>query len=741
LLENQQNLTDTEDQFKRVFKALPTPTYIWRKFNNNLILIDYNDAADEIVKGNMKNFLGIRATELYKDNPQILEDLVRCINGEIIPSTEILYKCKSVNIEKKLLVSYKFIPPDFILVHTDDITKQKELEASLKKSEREKSIIFENIPEFIVLQDDQHNIIWANKAACDYVALPLEDLSGRKCYEIWHNRNKIIENCPVDAALSSGKAIIVETTSPDGRTWNKRVFLVRDENNKIVGVVELNIDITERRNVEIALKKKQNALESIFRAAPVGIGEVINRVFTQVNDRFCDLVGYTRDELIGKSARMVYSTDKDYEFVGKVKYDLIKKYGTGTVETRFLRKDGKMLDILLSSAMNDIKDPLAGVTFTALDITDRKKAEERLKESEEQYRTSINSLVEPIHVIDKNLKIILANPSFIQWLNLLGIKSDIVGKTVFEVFPFLPDKVREEYEYVFKSEKSIHTEESTYLNNEEFITETRKVPILKEGKVDQIVTIVRDITQRKKIEKQLKDAYNRMNLYKDLFTHDINNILQNLLSSIELSKLFSTDPTKTEKIKEVSNVFSEQIIRGKKLVSNVQKLSEVEENETPISSVEASQVLTKAIESVKGSFPNKTLNIQIESFQEQYAVFANDLLINIFENLLFNAIKHNIHKRIEILIRISREFSNGTTFIKFEFLDNGVGIPDLMKEDIFSRDFSEYKKDKVPSGIGLGLLLVKRIVETYSGIIKVEDKIKGDYSKGSNFIILIPEAL
>jgi len=79
---------------------------------------------------------------------------------------------------------------------------------------------------------------------------------------------------------------------------------------------------------------------------------------------------------------------------------------------------------------------------------------------------------------------------------------------------------------------------------------------------------------------------------------------------------------------------------------------------------------------------------------------------------------------------------NSIDFIKLEFIDNGIGIPDSMKDKAFQRAFM---KDKTVSGMGLGLSLVKKIVEKYHGQIWVEDKIKGDYSKGSNFIIIIPE--
>ena len=75
-------------------------------------------------------------------------------------------------------------------------------------------------------------------------------------------------------------------------------------------------------------------------------------------------------------------------------------------------------------------------------------------------------------------------------------------------------------------------------------------------------------------------------------------------------------------------------------------------------------------------------------------------------------------------------------YVKIEFIDNGIGIPDIMKNVIFQRDV---KKEKA-GGIGLGLLLIKRIMESYDGTVKVEDKTTVDYSKGSNFIVLIPEA-
>ena len=129
---------------------------------------------------------------------------------------------------------------------------------------------------------------------------------------------------------------------------------------------------------EALTHQKEITLSSVFRAAPTGIGVVHDRVITQANERLCRMLGYSEAELVGQSARLVYLTDEDFEFVGREKYARIKEHGTGSVETRWRRKDGGVIDVLLSSTPLDPKDLSFGVTFTALDITQRKQAEKQI---------------------------------------------------------------------------------------------------------------------------------------------------------------------------------------------------------------------------------------------------------------------------------------------------------------------------------------------------------------------------
>ena len=172
----------------------------------------------------------------------------------------------------------------------------------------------------------------------------------------------------------------------------ERSNILLDEQKRPRGLQGVVRDITEEKAAQDALREREASLSSIFRAAPIGIGLVSNRILIEVNDRFCEMTGYSREELTGKSARIVYPSDEEFDFVGREKYDQIRKSGTGTVETCWKKKDGTLIDILLSSTLLDPADPAKGVTFTALDITDRKRAENALARSEEQLRTLSDNL-------------------------------------------------------------------------------------------------------------------------------------------------------------------------------------------------------------------------------------------------------------------------------------------------------------------------------------------------------------
>jgi len=251
-----------------------------------------------------------------------------------------------------------------------------------------------------------------------------------------------------------------------------------------------------------------------------------------------------------------------------------------------------------------------------------------------------------------------------------------------------------------------------------------------------------DITERKKAEEKLKEAesrskkaYEQVNFYKDIFAHDINNILQIILSSAELISYYLGMPEKLPTIKRLNKSIFDQVTRGNKLIENVRKLSQVEESKQNLKRLIIAPVLDESIRLVKQGIQNKNVNIQVENYKEKLAVNADDLLIDVFENLLYNSVRHNNNDNVEILIRISQIKSND--LIKMEFIDNGMGIEDERKESIFQ------KKSNINRGgrsMGLGLSLVMKILKKYNGTIRIENKIPNDSAKGSKFTLLLPNA-
>jgi len=252
-----------------------------------------------------------------------------------------------------------------------------------------------------------------------------------------------------------------------------------------------------------------------------------------------------------------------------------------------------------------------------------------------------------------------------------------------------------------------------------------------------------DITERKIAEEKIleseekyKEAYNRAEFYKDIFAHDINNILQSILTGIQISQLIINNPEKHDNLKINAQIIKNQVIRGSKLVSNVRKLSQLEEAKQNLEKIEILNVLKRTISIVKKSYEDKNLAIRVDSVDENLFIKANDFLEDVFENILINGVRHNMNLIIEITVKISREQKKSINYIKIEFQDNGIGVADSMKKRIFKR---AYNKEEIFFGMGLGLSLVRGIIETYNGKIWVEDKVKKDRAKGSNFVLLIPE--
>ena len=236
-------------------------------------------------------------------------------------------------------------------------------------------------------------------------------------------------------------------------------------------------------------------------------------------------------------------------------------------------------------------------------------------------------------------------------------------------------------------------------------------------------------------KKEIQEAFQRTNFYKDIFTHDMSNILQGILSVAHITKLQLGNTNGPNEVLDIIEIIENLITRGSKLISNVRKLSNLEELEEPLKSIDVCNLLKKAIWNLKDAYQSYSLEIKVDSYSNNIAIQSNDSLLDVFENLLINAVKHNENPNIEIIIRISEEKRDGLNYLKIEFIDNGIGIEDSRKTTIFTRSS---KENRFIGEMGIGLSLVNLIMERLKGKIWVEDRFKGDSPKGSKFVVMFP---
>ncbi|MDS4039683.1 MAG: PAS domain S-box protein, partial [Candidatus Competibacter sp.] len=250
---------------------------------------------------------------------------------------------------------------------------------------------------------------------------------GRPVNHLVHTLVKVDLFAFIDEVARSSVEQEREVRTENGTWFLMHILPYRVGAGAISGVVLTFTDIGLLKTMQAALSERETRLASLYRAAPVGIGRVVDQRFVEVNDRMCQMLEYARKELIGQNARLVYPSDEEFEFVGREKYQQIQASGVGTVETRWRRKDGSVFPVLLSSAPLNPANPGEGSTFTVLDLSSRKQAVEQAKASEERYRLLFDTMAEGVVYQNADGEIISANPAACR---ILGLSNDqINGRT------------------------------------------------------------------------------------------------------------------------------------------------------------------------------------------------------------------------------------------------------------------------------------------------------------------------
>ncbi len=337
-----------------------------------------------------------------------------------------------------------------------------------------------------------------------------------------------------------------------------------------------------------------------------------------------------------------------------------------------------------------------------------------------------------ICICDTNGNVMTANESFLKIFNKQ--KSEVVGKAnIFEMAVGLSDEMVSCFQRMLRGEKV--AEDGVRINidkgKEIFVSLKIFSTYDSEGSRSSFVVMAEDVTGRKRAEAELIEAKDQAELYIDLMGHDINNMNQIGMGYLELAieSLELQDDQRTLLLKPLEVMSS-----SSQLINNVRKMRSALVDPAGQKRVDLESVLSTVVRNYQVT-PGRDFIIKYDMVEKCY-VMADDLLKDIFLNLLNNTVKHSTGPLL-VRVELAPVFQFGMKYYRVTVEDNGPGILDEMKPVIFDRVY----RSKQKSGYsGLGLYLVKTLVDKYHGTITLEDRVQGDRKQGSRFIIMLPAA-
>jgi len=344
-----------------------------------------------------------------------------------------------------------------VLITIRDITERKQAEEALLAEQSEKTLILNNLAEQVAFIDPEMRIIWANSKVIERHNLHNINYRGQKCYELYHQLDQPCPDCPIIIAIATGETAGGIHKSPDNQYWQIAGIPVHDQSGNLIGVMDTALDITDLVESKEALTKN----EAKYRSLTEQMNDILWTTdldfnITYVSPSIEKVLGFTIEE------RMLQSLDEQLppetlkQALDKLGEELAfdderdpERYVT--IELDYYHNDGSIrcLETTLSALRDDSGKPV-GILGISRDITDRKQAEEALKESEQKYRDILAAMEEGYYEVDLAGKLVYFNESFCR---MTGYSSDeLIGES-YERFYKNPQEVFQAFNQVYQTGK------------------------------------------------------------------------------------------------------------------------------------------------------------------------------------------------------------------------------------------------------------------------------------------------
>jgi len=601
-----------------------------------------------------------------------------------------------------------------------DISEKKMMESALRLMEDQYRTVAEDTPILICRFLPGGEISYVNNAFCKCLSKTSEELVGQIFLSLIPeaNRETVRANLSVltveSPVMSQDHPVICPDSETRWQRWTNRALF--DKEGKIISYQSIGEDITERKRVEDELRIKEASIESSINA--VAISDLKGNL-TYVNNSFLKMWGYESvNDVLGKLAVDFWGSQKE---AGKVIEEL-KKCGGYIGEMTAKNKNGSTFDVQLSSSMvkNDTGVPIC-MMASFVDVSKRMQAEEKLRKSEQLQRLLMENADDIIVMQDLNGKYLYCN-STVQY----GIKAkDVIGKTPFDVHDAeKANEFMERLNGVIESGQALSCESQLYWHGENMWFSDQLSPIKDaKGNVEFVITISRNITERKRTEEQRHQSQKMeaLGVLSGGIAHDFNNILGSIIGYTDMTlDTLPSESTEANNLRQINKASH----RAKNLVKQIllfsQKVGQIKKL------VYLYPIVREAIEFARASLLS-SIEIKETLEKDTTPILANSTqILEIVMNLVSNA-RWAVKKRGIVDISLKEVFLSEASGVLGAFepgwyscltvSDHGYGMDKAKLSRIFE---PFYTTKEVGEGSGLGLSVVYGIVKDHGGNIQVE---------------------